>query len=149
MEPTWWRALPERRSFANARAAPRGVLAPLRPGDAVLHRFRADAQAWTTATPCGAARLRPPPGDAPVRTGRFDGCCATPVIAEALVESATLEPAPRLAGSAPAHRYRRPRHLAHYPVAHLSVTWRTALVGPLALGAGTGYGLGLLVPAPD
>ena len=70
-------------------------------------------------------------------------------LAEALLESATLEPAPRVAGSAPAHRYRRPRHLAHYPVAHLSVTWRTALVGPLALGAGTGYGLGLLVPVPD
>ena len=70
-------------------------------------------------------------------------------IAEALLASATLEPAPRIAGCAPAHRYLRPRHLAHYPVAHLSVAWRTTVTGPLALGAGAGYGLGLLVPVPD
>ena len=58
---------------------------------------------------------------------------------------ATLEPAPRLAGSA-AHRYQRPHHLAHYPFQHLSVMWPTTLIGPLALWAGTRYGLGLLVP---
>ena len=131
----------------HARGAA-GVLAPLNSGDAVLRRFRAEARRWTTATPvvlpgCDHRRGRARPHRALARVLRHAG------IAEALVASATLEPAPRLAGSASAHRYRRPRHLAHYPVAHLSVTWRTALVGPLALGAGTGYGLGLLVPAPD
>ena len=125
-----------------------GVLAPLKSADTVLRTFRAHAQAWTTATPvvmpgCDHRRGRPRPHRALRRLLRHAG------IAEALVASATLEPAPRLAGSAPAHRYHRPRHLAHYPVAHLSVTWRTALAGPLALGAGTGYGLGLLVPVPD
>ena len=127
---------------------PAGVLAPLKRADAVLRTFRAHAQAWTTATPvvmpgCDHRRGRARPHRALRRLLRHAG------LAEALLESATLEPAPRLSGSAPAHRYQRPRHLAHYPVAHLSVTWRTALVGPLALGAGTGYGLGLLVPAPD
>ena len=127
---------------------PAGVLAPLSSGDAVLRRFRADAQAWTTATPvvlpgCDHRRGRARPHRALARLLRHAG------IAEALVTSATFEPAPRVAGTAPAHRYRRPRHLAHFPVHHLSVTWRTALAGPLALGAGTGYGLGLLVPAPD
>ena len=127
---------------------PAGVLAPLKRADAVLRTFRAHAQAWTTATPvvmpgCDHRRGRARPHRALRRLLRHAG------LAEALLESATLEPAPRLAGSAPAHHYRRPRHLARYPVQHLSVTWRTALVGPLALGAGTGYGLGLLVPAPD
>ena len=125
-----------------------GVLAPLNSGDAVLRRFRAEARRWTTATPvvlpgCDHRRGRARPHRALRRLLRH--AC----LAETLLASATLEPAPRLAGSASAHRYHRPRHLAHYPVAHLSVTWRTALVGPLALGAGTGYGLGLLVPAPD
>ena len=130
----------------HARGAA-GVLAPLGATDAVLRRFRAEAQGWTTATPvvlpgCDHRRGRARPHRALARVLRHAG------LAEALLESATLEPAPRLAGSAPAYRYRRPRHLAHYPVTHLSVTWRTALVGPLALGAGTGYGLGLLVPLP-
>ena len=131
----------------HARGAA-GVLAPLNSGDAVLRRFRAEARRWTTATPVvlpgrDHRRGRARPHRALARVLRH--AC----LAEALVASATLEPAPRLAGSASAHRYHRPRHLAHFPVHHLSVTWRTALVGPLALGAGTGYGLGLLVPAPD
>ena len=125
-----------------------GVLAPLGPGDPLVRRFRAESPRWTTATPVvlpgrDHRRGRPRPHRALARLLRHAG------IAEALLESAALEPAPRLAGSAPAHRYRRPRHLARYPVSHLSVTWRTALVGPLALGAGTGYGLGLLVPLSD
>ena len=125
-----------------------GVLAPLPSTDPVLARFRAEARAWTTATPvvlpgCDHRRGRARPQRALRRMLRHAG------LAEALLESATLEPAPRVAGSAPAHHYRRPRHLARFPVTHLRVTWRTAVVGPLALGAGTGYGLGLLVPATD
>ena len=124
---------------------PAGMLAPLDPADAVLRRFRAEAQAWTSATPVvlpgrDHRRGRPRPHRALARLLRHAG------LAEALLESAALESAPRIAGCAPAHRYRRPRHLAHFPVQHLTVTWRTALAGPLALGAGTGYGLGLLVP---
>ena len=149
VEPTWWRALPERRSFANTGAVPRACSRRLAPPMRCCAGSGHEAQAlddgnalWCCPAATTAAAGR-------VHTGRSPGCCATQGIAEALLESATLEPAPRLAGSAPAYRYRRPRHLAHYPVTHLSVTWRTALVGPLALGAGTGYGLGLLVPAPD
>ena len=128
--------------------APAGMLAPLDPGDAVLRRFTAESTRWTTAMPVvlpgrDHRRGRPRPHRALARLLRHAG------IAEALLESTTLEPAPRAAGSALARRYRRPRHLAHFPVQHLTVTWRTAIIGPLALGAGAGYGLGLLVPVPD
>ena len=47
---------------------------------------------------------------------------------------------------------RRPRPTTSPPRwqrARRGSTWRTALVGLPALGAGTGYGLGLLVPVPD
>ena len=130
---------------AEDARTPTGMLAPLDRGDAVLRRFRAESRRWTTATPVvlpgrDHRRGRPRPHRALRRLLRHAG------LAEALLESATLEPAPRAAGSAPARLYRRPRHLAHFPVQHLTVTWRTALIGPLALGAGTGYGLGLLVP---
>ena len=67
-------------------------------------------------------------------------------VAEALLAAAVLEPRPRLAGSGHAPSYRRPAHLAPYPATHLSLAWTSPVRGPLALGAGTGYGLGLLVP---
>ena len=83
------------------------VLAPLAPGDAVLRRFRAEARRWTTATPVvlpgrDHRRGRARPHRALRRLLRHAA------IAGALLESATLEPAPRVAGSAPANRYRRP-----------------------------------------
>ena len=31
----------------------------------------------------------------------------------------------------------------------MSVQWKTPVTGPLALGVGTGYGLGLFLPAED
>ena len=127
---------------------PMGMLAPLERGDAVLRMFRCEAVVWTSATPVvlpgrDHRRGRPRPHRALARLLRHAG------VAQALLESATLEPAPRIAGCAEAARYRRPRHLAQLPVTHLSVTWRTAVAGPLALGAGAGCGLGLLVPAPE
>ena len=125
-----------------------GLLAPLDARDAVLRALRAEARLWTSATPVvlpghDHRRGRPRPHRALARLLRHAG------IADALLASATFEPAPRLAGLAPAHRYRRPRHLAHLPATHLTVAWRTAVAGPLALGAGAGAGLGLLVPLPE
>ena len=67
-------------------------------------------------------------------------------IAEALLDSVTMEPAARLPGSDRPARYRRPQHLARYPFQHMSVRWKTPVTGPLALGAGIGYGLGLFLP---
>ena len=43
-------------------------------------------------------------------------------------------------------RYRRPRHLERYTCTHLSVRWTAPVTGPLALGAGVGYGLGVFLP---
>ena len=130
------------------RDTPIAMLAPLAGRDPVVARYLGVASRWTTATPVilpghdhrrGKAR----PHRTVERLLRHAG------IAEALVESVTLEPAPRLHGSEHALRYRRPRHLARYPCGHLSVRWTTPVAGPLALGAGVGYGLGLLVPAPE
>ena len=45
--------------------------------------------------------------------------------------------------------YRRPGHLSRYPCLHLSIELAVSVRGPLALGAGVGYGLGLLVPVEE
>ena len=132
---------------APARA-PVAMLAPLPHPDRVVARFLGVATRWTTATPVvlpghDHRRGKPRPERSVARLLRHAG------IAPGLAASVTMEPHPRLAGSESAHRYRRPAHLAHYPCQHLSVRWTAPLAGPLALGAGTGYGLGLLVPVPD
>lgn len=131
----------------EGEVAPVGMLGPLASTDPVLARFRGVARRWTTATPVvlpghDHRRGRPRPQRTVRRLLRHAGLDA------ALVESVTLEPAPAVHASAHAARYRRPAHLAGYPCTHLSVRWTVPLAGPLALGAGTGYGLGLLVPAP-
>ena len=131
----------------EGETTPVAVLGPVAPTDPVLARFRAAARRWTTATPVvlpghDHRRGRPRPHRTVRRLLRHAA------IAEALVEAVAMEPAPAVHGSADAARYRVPAHLARYPRTHMTVRWAMPFTGPLALGAGTGYGLGLLVPAP-
>ena len=121
------------------------MLAPLGGGDRVVGRVLGAARVWTTATPVVLPGFDHRRGRArPQRSGRR--LLRHAGVDEALVEAVTMEPGPRLAGSAHPARYRRPRHLARYPCTHLSVRWTAPVTGPLALGAGVGYGLGLLLP---
>ena len=127
---------------------PIGALAPLASPDPMMDRFLGEAKRWTTATPVvlpglDSRRGKPRPQRLVRRLLRHAG------IAESLVERVTMEPAPRLAGSDRPARYRRPRHLARYPCQHMSLQWKMPVTGPLALGAGIGYGLGLFMPTHD
>ena len=122
-----------------------GFLAPLPRTDPVLARFLGEGPVWTSATPVvlpgwDSRRGRVRPGRAVRRLLRHAG------VAEALLASAVLEPRPRLPGTGHARSYLRPAHLARYPATHLSLAWTSPVRGPFALGAGAGYGLGLLVP---
>lgn len=124
---------------------PGGVLVPLGSPDPMVGQVLGESRVWTTATPVvlpgyDHRRGRARPQRSVRRLLRHAG------VAESLVEAVALEPGPRLAGSAHPARYRRPGHLARYPCAHLSVRWAAPVTGPLALGAGVGYGLGLLLP---
>ena len=125
-----------------------GFLAPLPDTDPVLARFLGEGLLWTSATPVvlpgwDSHRGRVRPARAARRLLRHAG------VAEALLSSAALEPRPRLGGSRPARSYLRPAHLTRYPATHLSLAWTSPVRGPLALGAGAGYGLGLLVPVEE
>lgn len=130
------------------RQAPAAILVPITARDPVTASFRGSARVWTTATPVvlpgyDRRRGKPRPERALRRLFRHAG------IAESLVESVTLEPAGRLAGSTHPARYRRPCHLAHYPCRHMTVIWKHRVTGPVALGAGIGYGLGLFLPSSE
>lgn len=137
---------PALRVIGERDRAPVGRLAPLRGPDPVLERYCAEARRWSTATPVvlpgyDHRRGRARPARAVRRLLRHTG------IDEGLLESVAMASVPDTAGSAHAARFRRPRHLARWPCRHVTLTWTTGVVGPLALGAGTSAGLGLFVPA--
>ena len=125
-----------------------GMLAPLPHTDPMLARYRGTGRRWTSATPVvlpghDSLRGRPRPERSVRRLLRHAG------ISESLVERATFERGKRLRGSGHPLSYRRPAHLARYPCAHLTLEWTEPVRGPLSLGAGTGYGLGLFVPVGE
>ena len=129
----------------EGQTEPIGMLTPVAGRDGVLAGYCGEARAWTTATPVvlwgyDHRRGRPRPERSVRRLLRRAG------IPEVMLESATMEPAGRLCGSTMPARYDRPRHLAEYPCQHMSIRWGVPVTGPVFLGAGTGYGLGLFLP---
>ena len=125
-----------------------GMLAPIAEPDPMLARYRGQGRCWTSATPVvlpgwDSVRGRARPERSVRRLLRHAG------ISEALLERAVFSRAPRVRGSAHPLECRRPRHLERYPCLHLTVEWTDPVRGPLALGAGTGYGLGLFVPGGE
>ena len=124
---------------------PIGFLVPIAGNDPILARYYGESNSWTTATPVvlpgrDHRRGRPRPERSMRRLLQHAG------ISKAMALRVTIEPAARLPGSAMPRQYKRPRHLAEYPCVHMSIRWQTSVAGPLALGAGTGYGLGLFLP---
>ena len=148
-EDVWWSVVSQLRGaplVAAGWGAEVGLLASLSRPDPVLERYIGRSRLWTSATPVVLAgfdsrRGRVRPGRAVRRLLRHAG------VAEELLESVRLEPGARLRGSAHPLSCRRPGHLARYPCVHLTIGWTAPVRGPLALGAGVGYGLGLFVPA--
>ena len=147
-----WRSVVSRLAgaslVAEAGGETVGMLAPIAEPDPMLARYRGEGRCWTSATPVvlpgwDSVRRRPRPERSARRLLRHAG------ISEALLERAVFSRAPRLRGSVHPLACRRPRHLARYPCLHLTVEWTEPVRGPFALGAGTGYGLGLFVPAQE
>ena len=125
-----------------------GMLAPIAEPDPMLARYRGEGRCWTSATPVilpgyDSLRGRARPERSMRRLLRHAGIC------EALLERAVFSRGSRLRGSAHPLACRRPRHLERYPCLHVTLEWAEPVRGPLSLGAGTGYGLGLFVPVGE
>jgi len=146
IDPAVWRAVVYRLTGAAltplGASEPVALLAPASADDTLLKRYAGQSTTWTTATPMvlpghDHRRGKPRPQRTLARLLRHAGLPA------ALVEEATFEVAPRLRGSPTARECRLPAHLVGRPLAHATIRWRVPVSGPLALGAGVGYGFGV------
>ena len=134
---------------AEAGDEPRGVLAPIAEPDPMLARYRGGGAVVDDSDPGGAAGVGwPSRSPAPGALGEKAPSPCRHLRGASRARRVFAMP-PRLRGSAHPLSYRRPRHLARHPCLHLSVEWTEPVRGPLALGAGTGYGLGLFVPVGE
>jgi len=142
-----WQALIYR--MAGAELSPPGTSIPVSTlwnassDDKLIDHFTRPSFEWTTATAIvlpvlDYRRGKPRPERTLRRLLRHAG------ISESLLESATFESAPTLNASMHARECRLPQHLRNLPMTHLSIRWTRPLAGPFALGAGAGYGFGVL-----
>lgn len=128
---------------------PIGALSPiLGQSDTIISKYCGEATTWTTATPVvlpghDFRRGKPCPERIVGRLLKHAN------ISETMVVSVTVEPVARLRGCDLPMQYQRPNHLANYPCRHMSIQWGNSVNGPVSLGAGTGYGLGLFMPLKD
>lgn len=112
--------------------------------DNVTNLYTTHSQVWTSATPVVLTGLdhrrgKPRPRRAVQRLLRFAG------IPAAAVAEVDIEPAGTLPGTMPAHQAIAPKHLRRYPRTHVTLCFNSPVAGPLYLGAGVGWGLGLLI----
>ncbi|AHE99847.1 type I-G CRISPR-associated protein Csb2 [Thioalkalivibrio paradoxus] len=121
------------------------VLLPIaeRQGDSVLRRFLAPATTWTAVTPVilpgyDSRRGKPRPARTARRLLQHAG------IPQESVRAVHLHPYPRIHGLAGRGRFLVPRHLQKYPRSYVTIEFHQPVAGPIVLGAGSGWGLGLL-----
>ena len=113
--------------------------------DAVLQRYVAPSQRWTSAVPAvlpgfdRGRKGRPRAAKTIRRMLRFAGLGADSVAA------AELHIEPVATGARGAGDYAVPAHLRKYPRKHITIEFHEAMPGPILVGAGVGWGLGLLV----
>lgn len=129
----------------EGESEPIGLLTSIEESDAILFKYCGEGKSWTTATPVifpgfDSQRGRP-------RPERIIGRILQHArISETMLVSVTMEPAARFYGSYMPMQYQRPEHLKKYPCRHMSIQWMDSVKGPICLGAGIGYGLGLFIP---
>jgi CRISPR-associated protein Csb2 len=128
-----------------APGKPPARLVALTGRDAVLDRYLGPSRSWASVTPVilhGHDAKR----------GRVNANKTHSLIQEAIVQaglgraiaSYSYRPAPWWPGTGSSRDLRTPAHLATWPRYHLKIRFHTTVRGPLVIGIGRHYGLGLL-----
>jgi CRISPR-associated protein Csb2 len=116
-------------------------------------RYCGAAQRWTTLTPLVLDRHLKA-GDGPAEMAAIVARAAlrvtgVPITAAVVHKHAAMEGAPSAAPSGGATGWTVPDKLRSRRLVHATLVFEAPVTGPLLLGAGRFYGLGLCLPVPE
>lgn len=138
-----------RRTLANALLTdkdgmPRARLQPMAKPDKVIRQYIKEARLFQTVTPVVL------PGFDDLKYRKAEKLVLKSLqqagFAEDDVEDMYLQKAPFYTGCFSLRSYCLPQYLRGNPGMHVQLRWKTAISGPLAIGAGRHFGLGLFAP---
>lgn len=141
-----------RRSLVGAKLVPEGARAPvcvLAPSeDRMVQRYIGSGSLWRSVTPVILHGFNMQRGQISLRkTERLlveaFGESGYPI---EHIRSVSIQPSPLVAGSASARDVLVPRHLCKWPRYHVAVEFAVPIEGPVIVGIGRHYGIGLFVP---
>ena len=130
---------------------PEAVLVSGLSGDRVFGRYRASAYSWRSVTPVilhghNAGRK----GLSVRKTEKllFQAMDAGGYPVDA-VERLSFQTAPYWPGCGPASAIKTPQHLDRWPRLHVAIDFKRPIEGPMAIGLGRHYGIGLFAAIDD
>ncbi|MDY6903416.1 MAG: type I-U CRISPR-associated protein Csb2 [Thermodesulfobacteriota bacterium] len=141
-----------RRTLANALltdkdGAPRARLQPMAKPDKVIRQYIREARLFQTVTPVVL------PGFDDLKYRKAEKLVFKSLqqagFREDDVEDLYLQKAPFHSGCFSLRSYCLPQYLKGNPGMHVQLRWKTAISGPLAIGAGRHFGLGLFAPKTE
>ena len=111
----------------------------------IIKRYTGEANAWSTITPV----ILPGYDDGKhIKAEKlFMNAIEQAGFSQNLVKEFSLRKAPFWPGSHHPTQYQVPAYLKHFPRWHVRIVFRTAIGGPIAVGAGRHCGLGLFAAA--
>ncbi len=156
LDPTHGLAIAETLSWAldgawltDAGGQRRARLEHVQDLEGVFELYTGRARTWLTATPLvmhGRDHLRGKLAPRKIAKLVVQALEGSGIPGEVL-DDLWFQPAPLWPGAGGARNYRVPAHLASWPRYHVGIRFRLPVSGPLVLGIGRHYGLGLFARA--
>ena len=138
-------------ALTDERGTERAILAPITDERKVFPLYKAKARIWQTVTPVILHGHNSSRGRISLaKTDRllcqaFDSAG----FPEPMIDNITIQCAPYWAGSESSISMRIPRHLSQWPRVHVRVEFKQAVQGPVLVGIGRHYGIGVFATQPE
>lgn len=143
----WGRRMLANTVLKNKEGLPRARLQPMTKQDRLIRRYTEEAKVFQTVTPV----ILPGFDDLKYRKAEKLVCKALSQAGfkEDDMEDIYLQKAPFHGGCYAPRSHTLPAYLQKNSAMHVQLTWKTNISGPLVLGSGRHFGLGLFAPKPE